>query len=65
MEIERFLNELRRRNSGGLVVLSRNPKVAAKTLALTSINNTLYVRGYGDLNRKLTFYGAIAIWRKK
>jgi len=50
MEIERFLNELRRRNSRGLIVLSGNPRVAAKTLALTSINNILYVRGNGDFS---------------
>jgi len=33
MEIERFLNELRRRNSRGLIILSGNPRIAAKTLA--------------------------------
>ena len=53
MEVEKFLSELHRKNSRGLIVLSGNPRVAAKTLALTPINNALYVRGYGSSSGKV------------
>ncbi len=53
MELESFLNELRRKNSRGIIVLSGNPKVAARILALTTINNALYVKGYGDFSEQI------------
>ncbi len=47
MVFQKFLQELRRKNSRGLIVVTGNPEDSLKKLALLNIDNILYVKGYG------------------